>query len=229
MLKTLYRAFAGLGSLTIWAAFIWGWRHDPMGPVSAVWVNLALYGGFIAVHMAMITPAFKKTLYGDRRGGGLERRIFVSVAVLTWLALLYFHQPLPGPAPDLPAPLRFVGLTLSLAGFMAFTGGASQDQIDRLIGTPGHEISHSHDDSTPLMDKGAYGRVRHPMYAGAVVATLSSILMHPNAAQAFWAVLVSLTFILFIPIEERQLLKARGDAYRQYREKVRWRLFPGLW
>jgi hypothetical protein len=43
---------------------------------------------------------------------------------------------------------------------------------------------------------------------------LASVLIRPNAAQLAWALAIAATFILFIPIEERQLLRLRGDEYR---------------
>ena len=41
--------------------------------------------------------------------------------------------------------------------------------------------------------------------------------------------MISATFVLFIPVEEAQLIAARGDAYRAYMQKTQWRLVPGIW
>jgi protein-S-isoprenylcysteine O-methyltransferase Ste14 len=47
---------------------------------------------------------------------------------------------------------------------------------------------------------------------------------------AGWAPFMGiLTFILFIPIEEAQLIAGRGDAYRAYQQQTRYRLFYGMW
>jgi protein-S-isoprenylcysteine O-methyltransferase Ste14 len=58
---------------------------------------------------------------------------------------------------------------------------------------------------------------------------LASLLVHPNAAQLVWTIAIGLTFIAFIPIEERQLLRARGDEYRAYMRVTRYRVFRGVW
>ena len=55
-----------------------------------------------------------------------------------------------------------------------------------------------------------------------------SLLIHPNLAQVFWPVLIGITFIGFVPIEEARLLDARGDDYRRYQEQVPYRLFRGI-
>jgi hypothetical protein len=50
-----------------------------------------------------------------------------------------------------------------------------------------------------------------------------------DAAQLAWAVAIALTFLLFIPIEERQLLRARGEEYQAYMTVTRYRVFRGIW
>jgi protein-S-isoprenylcysteine O-methyltransferase Ste14 len=55
------------------------------------------------------------------------------------------------------------------------------------------------------------------------------LLLHPNTAQVLWCTMVGAIFVGFIPIEERQLLEARGEAYSTYMQATRWRLFPRLW
>ncbi len=67
------------------------------------------------------------------------------------------------------------------------------------------------------------------MYQAALCGGACSLLIHPNMAQMFWAVLIGITFIGFVPIEEAQLLDARGDDYRRYQERVPYRLFRGIW
>jgi protein-S-isoprenylcysteine O-methyltransferase Ste14 len=42
-------------------------------------------------------------------------------------------------------------------------------------------------------------------------------------------VLGALGFIAFVPIEERQLLRRRGDEYRAYMAETRYRIFRGIW
>ena len=82
---------------------------------------------------------------------------------------------------------------------------------------------------TPLLTEGSYGKVLHPMYRAAVFLYLSSLLIHPHAGQLLFAALVVISFVGFIPLDEAQLLKARGDDYREYQRKVPYRVFPGIW
>ncbi len=46
--------------------------------------------------------------------------------------------------------------------------------------------------------------------------SFSSLMIHPNAGQLLFAVMVAASFVGFITFEERQLIKNRGDEYREY-------------
>jgi protein-S-isoprenylcysteine O-methyltransferase Ste14 len=67
------------------------------------------------------------------------------------------------------------------------------------------------------------------MYRAALLAGLCSIAIHPNIAQVLWSALIGATFVGFIPVEERQLIAARGEAYRAYMRATPWRLVRGIW
>jgi protein-S-isoprenylcysteine O-methyltransferase Ste14 len=79
------------------------------------------------------------------------------------------------------------------------------------------------------MTGGSYASVRHPMYRGFLLMLVASLLVHPNAAQLFWGVMVGLTFVVFVPVEEAQLIAQRGEQYRLYMEQTRYRLIRGVW
>ncbi|MFA5858890.1 MAG: isoprenylcysteine carboxylmethyltransferase family protein [Elusimicrobiota bacterium] len=79
-----------------------------------------------------------------------------------------------------------------------------------------------------VIDTGPYAFVRHPMY-------LSLIIFYsftPLALGSYWAMIPACMFVLvFIPRiigEERELLK-NLTGYQEYTQKVKYRLFPGVW
>jgi protein-S-isoprenylcysteine O-methyltransferase Ste14 len=79
-----------------------------------------------------------------------------------------------------------------------------------------------------VIDSGPYSLVRHPMYAGALLYLLGT----PLALGSYWGVL---PFVAVIPliiwrlIDEEKMLTQELEGYRQYRQRVRYRLVPGLW
>ena len=110
-----------------------------------------------------------------------------------------------------------------------FFEGATFGFLRAFMGTPGTDLSHSADSTTPLMTEGSYASVRHPMYRGAVTYAFASLLIHPHAGQFLFALMFSLSFVLFIPFEEKALVRARGEEYRSYMSVVRYRVFRGVW
>ena len=227
--KFVYRNFAYLGLFSIFGSLLYGFNYDDAAPAGNFIYNLLLYAIFIAPHLIMTRSWFKRALWGNPAGSPTERRVYITVTVVMWLAVLALHQPVPGVALDSPDWIRFGGAVLFLWGFFMFFEGATTNIIDGLLGVPGSVTAYSHGPETALFTEGAYARVRHPQYRAFILASLASLLIYPNMGQLFWILLLSATFIAFIPVEEAQLLRARGDAYQRYMERTPWRLFEGIW
>lgn len=79
-----------------------------------------------------------------------------------------------------------------------------------------------------LIDTGLYGRIRHPLYAGSILM----IFAYPLALGSWWglipAALAALSLVLRIHFEEEMLLKGM-QGYAEYRERVPYRLIPGIY
>lgn len=225
----LYGWFAFLGLTTLVAALLVGFRNEADAPASNYAFNGVWFAIYMAVHYAMMQPWFKKAVTGRPEGSPAERRVYVSVAVLGWVALYAFHRPLPGPELALPAWAGYLGTCGVLLGFLGFVEGATFESLKGLVGIPGREQTHALAAETPLLTEGSYASVRHPMYRGFLAACAASLLIHPNGAQLAWAILLGATFIVFIPLEERQLLAARGEEYQRYMQVTRYRVVRGVW
>jgi protein-S-isoprenylcysteine O-methyltransferase Ste14 len=79
-----------------------------------------------------------------------------------------------------------------------------------------------------VVTTGPYAFVRHPMYLGVLLLYVFS----PLALGSYWSMIPALflmgLLIARITNEERVLLKEL-NGYREYTEKVRWYLIPGIW
>jgi len=225
----LYGWFANLGLMTVAAAVLMGFRHDPSAPAFNYLYNAILFAAYMVIHYVMLTPRYKKLVTGKPEGSQAERRVYVAVAIVTWVVVYSTHRPLPGPAITANPAMVYVGTCVFLLSFLAFLEGATFESLRGLFGIPGTEQTHSAAAQSPLLTTGSYASVRHPMYRGATCMCLASVLVHPNAAQLVWAIAVAATFILFIPLEERQLLRLRGDEYGLYMRVTRYRLVRGIW
>jgi protein-S-isoprenylcysteine O-methyltransferase Ste14 len=74
--------------------------------------------------------------------------------------------------------------------------------------------------------RGAYGIVRHPIYAGAIA--LLACMPDMTAGRFLFTALTTVYVVTAIAWEERTLVEQHGAAYRDYQRVVRWRLVPGV-
>ncbi len=145
---------------------------------------------------------------------GLRGVIEWSVLVVSGIAGLLVSVPrLPG----FPVTLG-VGLSL-------FSGGL----VFHVLSERNHREAHrSAKVISSVIDTGMYGKIRHPLYAGLIVSNLGIGL----AFGVYWtlglAVLFSVLYLLTAVEEEKYLPESLGDEYTAYKERVRWRMIPGI-
>ncbi|QRV84021.1 isoprenylcysteine carboxyl methyltransferase [Ceratobasidium sp. AG-Ba] len=82
-----------------------------------------------------------------------------------------------------------------------------------------------------LVNTGPYALVRHPMYTCAIMTDLALAAMFWNWIPLVGAAIIAPAFAIKMPMEERVILdnKEVGDAYREYKKQVPWRIIPYLW
>jgi protein-S-isoprenylcysteine O-methyltransferase Ste14 len=127
-----------------------------------------------------------------------------------------------GPAIHIPDPITLLALVVFSVGYV-FSSWAVlcnpffstfvriQDDRDHLV-----------------ISSGPYALLRHPGYAGVLLAHLAL----PLALGSIWALLpaiVGVTFFVRRTSREDQFLRDRLNGYREYQSRVRWRLLPGIW
>lgn len=79
-----------------------------------------------------------------------------------------------------------------------------------------------------VIDTGLYGVVRHPMYS----ATLLLFLSMPIVLGSPFSLVIMLAYLPIIAkrIRNEEAVLAEGlDGYREYLQRVRWRLIPHIW
>ena len=79
-----------------------------------------------------------------------------------------------------------------------------------------------------VIDTGLYGIIRHPMYS----ATLLLFLSMPLVLGSIYSFLIFLAYPFIIARRiksEEQLLEKELEGYREYKQKVKYRLIPFIW
>jgi protein-S-isoprenylcysteine O-methyltransferase Ste14 len=127
-----------------------------------------------------------------------------------------------GWSPSFNLPVKIVSLVFILAGYVLssyalienrFFSGVVRIQTDR-----GHQVVTS----------GPYRWIRHPGYAGALL----TYLFTPFFLNSYWIFLPVLVLIVILVIRtnlEDRTLQNELEGYRNYVNKVRYRLLPGIW
>jgi protein-S-isoprenylcysteine O-methyltransferase Ste14 len=80
----------------------------------------------------------------------------------------------------------------------------------------------------PVVSTGLYGRVRHPMYVGALIMMVGM----PLALDSYWGLLPvvpAVALLILRTVDEETMLRQELAGYDEYTRDVRYRLVPGVW
>jgi protein-S-isoprenylcysteine O-methyltransferase Ste14 len=127
-----------------------------------------------------------------------------------------------GWSPELSLALKMIALVIILAGHVLGTYALMENRY--FSGT----VRLQTDRGQQVVSSGPYQWIRHPGYAGALLAYLAT----PLFLDSIWAYLpTSLLMALFMlrtALEDR-FLQDELVGYRDYANRVRYRLIPGVW
>ena len=189
------------------------------------WAVLALYAAFSIVGLVVLPPeliAERTSLPSDTQPRDL---LIAGLAMLFMypISLVICGLDVRGHwSPVLPATLRLLALAIFAVGYAISLWAAASNPffsaVVRIQSERGHHV----------VANGPYAFVRHPGYAGPIVAHLAL----PIALGSLWGVLPALlgcgALVLRLLFEEGVLV-ANLQGYRDYTQRVPWRLVPRVW
>ncbi len=192
----------------------------PGDVLASLLINAALLSVFAIQHSVMARPAFKRA-WTKIVPQDAERSTYVLAASLALILLFWQWRPLPQSVWSVDNPAGAALLTaIGYAGWglvLVSTFLISHFQLFGLSQGFSKMLGHKTEDmafSTPSL----YRYLRHPIYAGFIVAFWAT----PNMTLGHLLFAVATTGYIFIGIwfEERDLITHFGDRYRQYRREV---------
>ena len=123
---------------------------------------------------------------------------------------------------DVPNGVRVVGLVgMAMSVLLVFRAMMTNhyfSAVIRIQSERGHRV----------IDRGVYGVVRHPGYAGMIPAMPFSGL----ALGSWWAFAIGLAYYVLMlrrVLFEDAFLRSHLEGYPEYTTRVRYRLIPGVW
>lgn len=187
-------------------------------------IDMLLLGLFAIQHSVMARQWFKRR-WTQVVTPLLERSTFVLVASLTLALLLWQWRPIGTSAERVLwdvhnstgrlvlEGLFWIGWLVVLASTLLIDHFELFGLRQVLCYLQGKEYS-----PPEFQVRAFYKGVRHPLYLGFIIAFWSTPRM--SLGHAFFAVMTTAYMILAIQFEERDLLRAHGEKYENYRRQV---------
>jgi protein-S-isoprenylcysteine O-methyltransferase Ste14 len=196
----------------------WNW--------GAGWVYLGLYLAFLAVNAVLILP--KGTALIEERGQaqarfGWDRAVSALITLFgPGILIVAGFDERWGWSPALGFGLQAAALVFMALGYGLFAWAMSTNQFFSAVVRIQTERGHT------VVTGGPYRFVRHPGYVGGLLAALAT----PFLLGSLWALVPTVLYmgvVVFRTVHEDALLHSDLAGYREYAQRVKHRLLPGIW
>ena len=124
--------------------------------------------------------------------------------------------------PKIPLWLQIVAMFLNALGWSLHIWAMVANKFHAKV------VRIQSDRGQTVVTDGPYQYVRHPGYVGGIILNLASPIMLGSLWGLIPGVLGALLFIIRTVLEDRMLL-AELDGYKEYAQRVCYRLLPGIW
>jgi protein-S-isoprenylcysteine O-methyltransferase Ste14 len=159
----------------------------------------------------------------------LERSLYTWVASILFALVCWWWVPVPCTFYRLDGIWRAIVYGIQLGGILLTIRASRLLDVLDLSGVRAVERAASSQPAqhVPLKTTGLYGFVRHPLYFAWMLVVFATPDM--TATRFVFALVSTLYLAIAIPWEERALVATFGRDYERYRERVRWRMIPGIY
>lgn len=191
------------------------------------WAYMGVYGAIIVASALVIPidPEFVEERTQAKEGvKAWDKPLAIIGSVLFPTAMLVVAglDMRFGWLPQVPLALQIAALVIAALGYLlsvwAMASNKFYSRFVRIQKDRGHTV----------ISDGPYRYVRHPGYAGVTIFDLATA----PALSSLWTLIPSVLFALLLVVrtalEDRTLLEEL-DGYREYTQRVRYRLLPGIW
>ena len=224
LLKRLAQVLIAVAALAA-MLFLSSWRFD--------WVMAWVYIGTFAVVLTAMTvyqELGNPELVQERseltpREGVQTWDVILSAVVRLSLLASYVVAGLDvrfGWKPELTLAVQIAALAAGLLGVALIVWAMAANRYAAVYARIQKERGHA------VATTGPYRFVRHPFYVGTITFSLAIPLVLGSPWALILGGLAALLFIVKAAVEDR-MLREGLEGYREYTERVRYRLLPGVW
>jgi protein-S-isoprenylcysteine O-methyltransferase Ste14 len=193
----------------------------------AAWLYLGVFAGTVLINTTILLPknpqflAERGRARQDAKGWdklvtAIAGAFMVAGLVVPGLDLRF------GWSPQFTFPLQSAGFVALVLGCALFSWAMISNEFFET------QVRIQADRGQRVATSGPYRYVRHPGYVGMALQLLAT----PIALGSWWGVVPAVCaagmFVLRTALEDKTL-QSELDGYRDYAERVRFRLLPGVW
>jgi protein-S-isoprenylcysteine O-methyltransferase Ste14 len=216
-----------LAMLVIYPALVFGAAGTLAWPMAWAYIVLAIVGGIAA--RVVVQKRHPDTVAERSRGldvPGMKEwdrrlvRVVVIGPVVVVLVAALDHRF--GATTFAPWSVQVGALGLAAAGYLLAGYAMAQNRFFSAVARIQTDRGHT------VVDTGPYRWIRHPGYAGSVLATA----LLPVILDSLWAVLPALITVAALVVRTRledRMLLDELPGYPTYALATRYRLIPGIW
>jgi len=188
--------------------------------LSALLVNGAFLAAFVVQHVIMARPAFKRW-WTRIVPAAAERSTFVLAAVTILIAMVWQWRAVPTVVWHVDGFAATVLWSVSALGWATVLVATFLIDHFHLFGLRQSVMGFlGREERAPkFVERSLYRLMRHPLMTGFMLAFWAT--PHMTVGHLFFAVMCTGYALAGTWIEERDLIAAHGDSYRDYRKRVR--------
>ena len=187
------------------------------------WIYLAIFAAVFVASFLWLDPDLARE---RMRPGGkkppLALQLFSGVLFMHWVIAGLDHGRFHW-SDSVPTWLQWTALIAVAAGY-AFCLWAMR--VNRFFSSI---VRIQNDRGQVVVTTGPYVFIRHPGYLAGIVIVVASGPALDSWIAAAILVVSTLPFLLYRTATEDRVLLGELPGYRDYAERVRWRLLPGIW
>lgn len=195
--------------------WVWGWA---LVGITFLWASATALVGILR------NPGLLAERLGPRKGAKTWDTVIMGIVALAIIArcIVAGLDVRFGWSTGISLPFQIATLAVAMLGYAlvvwATAANAFFSQIVRIQKERGHTVASG----------GPYRFVRHPGYVGTILFELAA----PVMLGSWWALIPGGLSALLIVVRtalEDKTLQEELDGYKEYTQRVRYRLLPGIW
>ena len=197
------------------------WRWTEGWAYSVIFLLMS-YGTLVYLYFhdpALLTERFGSPIQQTQKPWDKVLLTLFFVEFIIWFAIMPLDARRFAWSPPFPLWLRATGALLQIAAtYLVF-----EAMRENTFAAP--VVKMQKERGQKVISTGMYGIVRHPMYAGATLLFISGPLLLGSLVGLALGIVLIVT-IGARAVGEEAMLKQELDGYRDYMQKVKWRIIP---